>query len=86
MVKYKLATPVEFDGEIYEEIELTRPKGKHIRDLGDNQSIGSMIMVACKATGIPRKVFDEMDGYDYVKVGEYYNNFLEIGPKTGKRG
>lgn len=84
MVTYKLATPVEFDGQEYTEIEMKRPKGRHLRDLGSDQSLGAMIMVAVKATGLPRKFFEDLDGYDYVKVGEIYNNFLEIGPRTGK--
>jgi len=83
MVKYELATPIEFDGQEYKSIELKRPKGRHLRDLGGDQSLGAMIMVAVKATGLPRKFFEDLDGYDYVKVGEIYNNFLEIGPRIG---
>ena len=83
MVKYKLATPIEFDGQEYTEIELKRPKGRHLRDLGSDQSLGAMIMVAVKATGLPRKFFEDIDGYEYVKVVEIYNNFLEIGPRIG---
>ena len=85
MVKYKLATPVEFDGETVTEIELPRPKGRHLKELGEDQSIGAIILVARKVTGRPLKFFDELDGYDYFKIGEIYNNFLEIGPRTGKQ-
>ena len=83
MTKYKLAVPVEYDGEQLTEIECKRPKGRHLKHLSAEPSLPEMIMIAVSATGFPRKVFEDLDGYDYVKIGEIYGGFLEVGPIHG---
>lgn len=82
MLKYKLAVPVEFDGKTYDEIPLARPKGKHLKKIPANPNFEDIMQVACKVSGVPNKIFEEMDGFDYVKIGEQMNDFLANGPKT----
>jgi len=85
MVKYKLATPVEFDGKVYEELEFPRPKGKHLKSIPGDPCLGDVMKVAMKICNVPNKVFEEMDGYDYSQVGDILNDFLSVCPKTSRK-
>jgi len=85
MVKYKLATPIEFDGKTYETLEIPRPKGKHLKTIPANPNLGEVMAVAVKICNVPSKVFDEMDAYDYSEIGGILTDFLSNSPKTSKK-
>ncbi len=83
MVKLKLRYPVEFNGETISEIELKRPKGKHLKVLPANPTTKDLLVLAAKLSGYPTQVFDEMDAVDVIAVSEAIANFLERGQETG---
>jgi len=83
-VTVKLQYPVEFDNKIYEEITLQRPKGKHLKKMNKDAGLEDLLVLACKVTGIPNKVFEEMDGADCITIAEQLGDFLESGQKIGK--
>ena len=84
MKRYKLHFPVEYDGQAISELELKRPKGKHLKNLPDQPKLSDMIVLAAKVSGLPLKVFDEMDGYDLGEVQEILGGFLTRGRATGE--
>jgi len=79
VVVYKLKFPVEYDGEKVIEIEFARPKGKHIKKMGADTNLASLIGVACMVTKYTPRFFDELDSIDYVGVGEIIGGFLDDG-------
>lgn len=79
MIVYKLKYPVEYDGETVTEIEISRPKGKHIKKLGADANLASLIGVAALVTKFTPRFFDELDSSDYVGVGEIIGNFFVDG-------
>lgn len=83
MVKITLEYPVEFDGKTITEIELSRPKGKHLKTIKQDAGLAEMMLVASKLTGLPNKVFEEMDGADLIKVTGQIGDFLGTGQAIG---
>lgn len=81
----KLLYPIEWDeeGEVTE-IELKRPKGKHIKHLGKDVSMKEIFDIASKVSGYTPAFFDELDAADCLQVSEVIGDFLDSGPKTGK--
>ena len=83
-VVYKLKHPFEWGSETISEIEISRPKGKHLKKFGEGIKIGDMVNVASACSGHAPPVFDEMDGEDYVAIVGIVSNFLDSGQGTGK--
>jgi len=80
----KLEYPISWGEETISEIEIKRPKGKHMRKLGGNVTMDEMLEIAQKCSAQPKSVFDEMDGQDVLKVAEVIGDFLGSGQKTGE--
>lgn len=78
-----LTTPVEVAGDLIEQIELRRPKGKDMKTLPANMTTGDLIKLAVRLSGQLPVVFDEMDGYDLTEVLGAVGNFFTSGPATG---
>jgi len=73
----KLDFPVEYAGEVYSELKMGRPKGKHLKgmkftDMGYND----MAKVASKVSRVSTAVFDEMDSKDLNKVWDFLGEHL----------
>jgi len=86
-VKIPLEFPFSWgEGGLVEEIELKRPKGKHIKKLGKDVLMESLLIVAAKVCvgDFTPAFFDEMDAADCITVTEVIGDFLEGGSKTGK--
>lgn len=83
MVKLKLQHPIEFDGNTITELELARPKMKHLKNMGQNFSLADIMLIASKVSGQPNKVIEELDGADGMRLAEIIGSFLESTPKTG---
>ena len=87
-VKIELEFPFEWgkDSGFVSEIELKRPKGKHIKNLGKDVLMESLLIIAAKICvgDFTPAFFDEMDAADCIKVTEVIGDFLEGGQKTGK--
>lgn len=82
-VTIKLETPVEIGNDLIEEIKLRRPKGKDMKSLPGNPTMGDYQKLAGKLSGQLPAVFDEMDGYDLTQVLDAVGNFFTTGPTTG---
>jgi len=76
---YELKHPVEFDNKVVKEIKIQRPKGKHIKKLGGDLSLGSVMGIAHHITDYTDGFFDELDGADYLAVSEVIIGFLDDG-------
>lgn len=72
----KLDTPVEWGDDIVSEIKLKRPKGRHIKNFGDDVKVGDMLKLASKVSGVSMGVFEEMESPDCMKVAEAMGDLL----------
>ena len=83
---YTLKHPVVIGTETINELKFGRVKGKHMRPLPTDPKLytmGTMMDLACKVTGQPSIVFDEMDSEDLVEVMEIVGELFGAGPTTG---
>jgi hypothetical protein len=83
-VNYKLKFPLAWGEDTIEDVTLTRPKGKHVKQMKEGGTLGDVMQIASKISGQPTTVFDEMDAEDYFAVAELIGDFLDRGHKTGK--
>lgn len=89
-IKMKLEYPFEWakngSGEkaMIEEIEFSRPKGKHIKGIGKDVSLSDLFRIAGKVSGYTPGFFDEMDVKDCMKVTDIISDFLDDGQETGR--
>lgn len=79
----ELDYPIEYDGKSITQIELKRPKGKHLKHFPVSPGIGDLLDMGCRVSGLAQYVFDEMDAADVTKVCEVLADFLAGGQKTG---
>ena len=84
VVKFKY--PAKWGEQDVLQIELKRPKGKHIKHIGASPTQTDLMKVAVKICDIDVSpaFFDELDVVDYLAVGEAVADFLDDGPETGK--
>ena len=82
-VVLKLRTPVEMGSERITEITFQRPKGKHLKKIGTEVNGETVMTIASKISGHPPMLFDELDVFDWRKVGEVIGDFLDDGQKDG---
>jgi len=83
MEVYKLEYPVEYDNKQVTEIEIRRPKGKHVKEIsGDKMS--DLMGIAHHITDYTDGFFDELDAVDYLGVSDVIGGFLQSGQKTGE--
>lgn len=84
-VKVQLKYPIEWGQEgLVKEVELKRPKGKHIKGLSKDIAMGDLFQIAAKVSGYTPAFFDELDAVDCLKISEVIGGFLEAGPETGR--
>jgi len=79
-----LKFPVKHGSEEIKELKLRRPKGKDMRKVPSDVSIGDMMDLAARLSGHPPSVMDELEMPDFNAVCEVIGNFLGDGLKTGK--
>lgn len=84
-MKLTLNYPILFDGKKLTEIELSRPKGKHLKFLPTSPGLSDLIDMAVRVSGQPEYVFDEMDASDVTRVCEVLSDFLAGGQPTGTK-
>lgn len=82
-VKYKLQFPIDYLGNLVTEVELKRPKGKHIKNLDGKNPMADTLTLASKISGMPPAFFDEMDACDVTRVSEIISTFLSNGLEIG---
>ena len=83
-VIYKLDYPMEYGEELIEKIEFKRLKLKHVKGLGREVSVETLMKLAGKSSGRPPSFFDELDASDGMAIGEIMGSFLENSQTTGK--
>ncbi|TPP07025.1 phage tail assembly protein [Rhizobium glycinendophyticum] len=70
-----LTVPVQFDGKMYEAINLRRLKGRDftaLQRLGDDEDMGLLSLIS----DAPAEVLAELDGDDFMLVSEAAKDFL----------
>ena len=72
----KLDYPVEWGDEIVTEVCIKRPRGKHIKNLGDDVKVGDMLRIASKCSGVSMGVFEDMASPDVMKVADAVGDLL----------
>jgi hypothetical protein len=83
-VIYTLKFPVTALGQEWTRIELSRPKGKHLKAISVPPTMTDILSIASKTSGVHPTVFDEMDATDCIAVGEIVAGFLASGQGTGE--
>jgi len=83
METYTLKYPVTWDDKEVTDIEVRRPKGKHIKRVGATSDLGSMMNIAASITDYTPKFYDELDAVDYLGVAEVIGGFLDNGQEIG---
>jgi len=89
LVKVKLQYPISWgkNKDDITELEFARPKGKHIKKLGKDIDMETLLNLAakvCTNDEVTPLLFDEMDATDCFAITEVIGDFLEGGQKTGK--
>lgn len=85
-VKYTLQEPFNFGSEEITEIVLKRPKGKHLKKLPMEPTMGDFLDLAARLCDRSPAFIDEMDVIDVQEVAEIVQGFLGNGQKTGGSG
>ena len=79
-----LQYPVKHGSVEIKEFKFRRPKGKDMRKLPSDVSVGDIMDLAARLSGHPPSVMDELEIADFNSVNEVIGDFLGAGPKTGK--
>ena len=69
------------------QIELARPKGKHLKGIGSDPGMSDMFRIAskiAKESWVTPAFFEEMDAADCMQITEVIGDFLDGGTKTGE--
>jgi len=87
-VKVKLKHPIDWASDtgenLVDEVELKRPKGKHIKHLDGEVSMSDLLKIASKVSGYTPAFFDELDAEDCLEIVGVIGDFLGSGPEIGK--
>lgn len=81
----KLKESVKHGSELISQLEIQRPKAKHIRALPAEPKTGDLLDLAGKLCGQVPSVIDELSIPDAMALLEIVGNFMEPGQKTGKK-
>jgi hypothetical protein len=84
MVKIKLIYPVEYDGTKYSELEVRRPKMKHLKKMPADPTVDDLMALSVKLTDLPVKVIEELDAKDGMALLGVIGGFLSGGQETGE--
>lgn len=82
-VRVRLMYPVEHGSETIEHLELRRLKGKDMKALREDATIGDMLSLIGKIAGQPGAVTDELDAADLEVLGEVIEEVVGSFPPTG---
>jgi len=75
-IMVSLDEPIQWGDEEITELKIKRPKGKHIKTLGDDVKVGDMLRIASKCSGISMGIFEELESPDAMKVAEAVGDLL----------
>lgn len=84
-IKCVLATPVKKgDVEIKEIVFARRIKAKDFSGMSSDLDQDANMLLISRLSGVELHLIEELDGYDYGKLGEILLLFLGSGPVSGK--
>jgi len=73
----KLDYPVDAGSETIDELRLTRPKVKHLKQMDEIEGdVAKAEMMISVLSGVPLSVISNMDAVDFAKAGEVLDGFL----------
>lgn len=75
-VVYKLMEPVSWGTETIDELTFQPPKGKHIKGISREPTLGEILGIASKLTGVSTAIFDEMSSQDILEVSRIVGEAL----------
>lgn len=76
-ITVKLDEPIRFGAETISEITLKPPKAKHIKHINPKTAtLGDLLQIASKVSGVSMAVLDEMSMSDTTKVGEAVGEYF----------
>jgi hypothetical protein len=81
---YVLDEPVQYGSETITELRLIKPRAKHIRNFGTNQTVGDMLDLVGKLARQPKSFIDELSASDALKLSELVGSFLQGSARTGE--
>lgn len=84
-VTVQLSEAVKHGEDDYRVLEIRKPKGKHLRNMPMEPTMGDMLNLAAELAEVPYSVMDELEWVDLEKVMDAVGNFMPAGPGTGKK-
>lgn len=82
-MKIKLTDPIQVGSETIHELELNKPKAKHMRGMPLQMGMDDMLTLISRCSAQPPSTIDELSFADMTAVMEAIGNFLPNGRKTG---
>jgi hypothetical protein len=79
----KLMFPITVGGAVLSQLELKKPKAKHLKDMPAEPKFGDLMRIAAKLADLPPSTVDELEAADAMAVAEAVGNLLAPGQKTG---
>lgn len=81
--KLKLSEPIQWGSELISELEVKRPKAKHVRGLPQDPKAGDLLDLAAALCGQTPRVIDELCIEDMNRLLEVVGSFLSSSRETG---
>lgn len=78
-IRVKLENPIEWGDETISELILRKPKAKDIEHLTSEPTFKDLFKVAQRCAKVPRRVIEDLDSDDAIKVVEAVGDFLDGG-------
>lgn len=79
----KLKEPIAWGSEVISELEVRKPRAKHVRNLPQEPKAGDLLDLAAALCGQTPRVIDELSIEDMQALLEVVGGFLGSGPATG---
>ncbi len=84
-ITIQLSNPISAHGQQVTELQLDRPKVKHLKAMDRVEGqIGKTAVLIEKLANIPASSVDEISTHDLVKIGEALSDFLPGSLQTGE--
>lgn len=85
-IKHTLATVLKgSDGDVTELVFNRRIQAKDFKGMPAELDQDANMLLISRLTNVELSTIEQMDGHDYLKVGEILQLFLGFGPTIGKK-
>lgn len=82
---YKLIEPIEWAGVKITELKFRAPKGKDLLELKSDPSMGDLLKIASKLSGVEFPAIKELSASDAFAVSEIVGNLLTPSQVIGEK-